>query len=262
MTPGADALEKNDAGGDAPPAILLTRPAPQSGALARKLALRGWAPVISPLTELRALPAAPDLSGVAALVFTSANGVRCAALPPEARALPAFCVGPATAAAAAAAGFSPVEGPSDAAALAALILTGALSGPPPGAILHLRGAHGTGTLAAPLREAGLRVEEAVVYEMTALPRLADEARRAILSGEVRAATLYSPRAARLFAERIAAAPALAEAARALHAVVISAATAAALDGTGLEKIHVARNPDGAAMEAAIAALPFAPRGLL
>jgi uroporphyrinogen-III synthase len=224
----------------APPVILVTRPEAQGAPLARRLALKGWAPVLCPLTVLRIMPAAPDLTGLAGVIFTSANGVRAADLPPETRALPAWCVGPATADAAREAGFSPI--------------IGAESGPPAGALLHLRGAHGTDALAEALIAAGFDLRAAAVYEMVALGRIAPGARDAMVSGEVRAAAFYSPRTAHLFAQSMAREPQLAAGLHRVSGAAISTTAARALADLGFARVLTAKTPDGAGMDEVIARL--------
>jgi uroporphyrinogen-III synthase len=252
VTPG-DADQ--DAPYPSPPVILITRPEAQGRALARRLGLKGWAPVLCALTVLRPLRAPIDLSGLAGLVFTSANAVRAADLPPEARALPAWCVGPATAAAARDAGFAPRVGPSDAAALAAMIVAARPDGP----LLHLRGVHGTDGLRQTLTKAGVALRDTEVYEMVALDRIAPPAADALLSGEVRAAAFYSPRTAQVFADRIAAQPDLGAGLHRVAAAAISTTTARILAGLGFAQVLTAALPDGDAMDGAIARLKTAPR---
>lgn len=240
-----------------PPVMLITRPEIQGRALARRMGLKGWAPVLCPLTALIALRAQPDLAELRGIIFTSANGVRCANLPAAARDLTAWCVGPATAAAAREAGFQTIEGPSDAHALAAKIIAEG----PRGAYLHVRGRHGTDHLRRVLTDAGLELREAVVYDMHAVERPAPEARDALLSGEVRAATFYSPRAAYLFADLIASHPELGAGLHRASAAAISHETALNLRDLGFAEVICAERPDSDGMDAAIARLQTAPRRL-
>lgn len=72
---------------------------------------------------------APDLTGVAALAFTSRNGVDAFAALSDQRALPVFTVGDATAEAARAAGFAVVRSAGGALADLARLLAEAASGP-------------------------------------------------------------------------------------------------------------------------------------
>ncbi|MGG7566899.1 uroporphyrinogen-III synthase [Rhodovulum sp. DZ06] len=244
---------RDDRPAPTPPGWLITRPEPGAATEAATRAAQGWTPIRAPLTELRKVPAAPDLSGLSSLVFTSANGVRCADLPGAARALPAWCVGPATAEAARAAGFDARTPPEDAGGNAEALAAHLSAALAPGArLLHLRGRHGTGGLAEALARDGITLSEAVVYEMAeADPAPAAAALRA---GRLEGAGFWSPRAARLFAGMVAGAPDLLAPAARISAAAISPAAAAALAPVGFRRIVVSERPDGAAMDAAALAL--------
>jgi uroporphyrinogen-III synthase len=106
--------------------IWITRAEPGATRTAERVRALGHEPVVAPLLEVHALPGAVDLDGVAALAFTSANGVRAFAERSPERSFPVFAVGDATAAAARKAGFAEVasaEGDLD--ALADLIAANA-----------------------------------------------------------------------------------------------------------------------------------------
>jgi len=240
-----------------PPVMLITRPEPQGLALARRMGLKGWAPVMCPLTTLIALRALPEIEGVRGVIFTSANGVRCASLPIAARDLPAWCVGPATAEAAKDAGFRVITGPATAHGLAKKIIAEG----PFGMYLHLRGRHGTNHLRQELTNAGFGLREALVYDMPAVEQVTPEARDALLSGEIRAATFYSPRAAHLFADMIASTPDLGVGLHRASAAAISPETAQNLGDLGFAEVICATTPDSDGMDAAIARLQTAPRRL-
>lgn len=236
--------------GGAAPGVLVTRPEPDASALGAALRARGWRPVLSPLLEFAPAPCAPDLRGIGALVMTSAAGARAAPAGAALRALPVWAVGEATAAAARAAGFAQVRaGPSDAAALARAILAHAAPG---NVLLHLRGRHGTAGLAEALAAGGLTLREAEVYRMGAAPGLSPEAEAALAARAIAAAPVYSPRTARLLAERLAGRfdPA---AIAPIAAIAISAAAAAPLAGVGFGALEVAAAPTGAAMLDALSA---------
>lgn len=216
------------------PPVLLTRPEPESLRFAVCL---GVPTLISPLLRIERrrgpVPAAD------ALLLTSGHGVAAWVEAGGARSIPAWCVGPRTAAAARAAGLDVRATAADAVALADIVPDDA----PP--LLHARGAHTRGGLAGRLRARGLRVAEAVVYDAVAVP-LTEEARRAARAGPV-VAPVFSPRTACLLAE------AWPEGALGhLHAVALSPAVARALP---VPPFRVATRPDGAAMaEATLAAL--------
>jgi uroporphyrinogen-III synthase len=177
--------------------LLLTRPAPQSAAFAAEIAacLPGrFRPVVSPLLAIVPAGALPDLAGIAALAFTSANGVAAYLDAGGTTSLPAYCVGPGTAAAAREAGFAARSADGDAAALAALI-----GHDRPGPVLHLRGRHAAADLAALLESRGIPARAAVVYDQRAVPPT-PEVRRLGEAGGLDVVTAFSPRSARLLAE--------------------------------------------------------------
>ena len=227
--------------------LLVTRPEPDATRLAGALQALGHEAIVAPLMTIEMRGRAPDLAGVQALVFTSANGVRALVhhlggrVPP----LAALCVGEATAAAARAAGFARViAAAGDVAALAASV-RGACD-PAAGALLHVAGSHRAGDLKGALEAAGFSVHRAVLYEAVAAPRLPEPARAALAAGEAAGVLLFSPRTARLYG-RLADAAGLAAQARHIAAYCLSPAVAAALDDGRDGAVHVAPRPDLAAL---------------
>ena len=202
--------------------VWVTRAEPGAARTAARLTALGFEPLVAPLLAIRPLAPAIDLTGVAALAFTSRNGVAAfAALTPD-RALPVFTVGDATAQAARDAGFTEVRSAAgDVHALAALIAAAA-----PGPVLAPGAAEPAGDLAALL--AGKAVVRALpVYEAVETDIPAPAGFDAVL--------VHSPRAAR----------ALAMHAWALDdrlAVAISAAAAGPLEDLGLKEIRIASAP--------------------
>src|SRR4051794_13058031 len=89
--------------------VAITRALPEAERSAEKLRTLGAEPVVAPLLEVKDRTFDANLSGVQALLFTSANGVRSTARKITARDLPALTVGDATARAARDAGFSDVR---------------------------------------------------------------------------------------------------------------------------------------------------------
>jgi len=103
-------------------AIWITRARPGAEVTARRVEALGFTALVDPLLEIRFLEPTVDLAGIAALAFTSANGVEAFARLSAARDLPVFAVGEATARAARSMGFAePVSADGDVEALAALI---------------------------------------------------------------------------------------------------------------------------------------------
>lgn len=171
--------------------IWITRAQPAAEATAERVREMGHEAVVSPLIELRPVEAHIDLSGVAALAFTSANGVRAFADAEPRRDLTVFAVGGATAHAAKHAGFKGVlASDGDVAALAERIVSRKRE--LKGAVLHPGAAEPAGDLCGALTEAGLEARPLVLYEAVDVePDTAAEAELANLD----AVLLHSPRAA-------------------------------------------------------------------
>ncbi len=176
------------------PTLLLTRPAAQARRFADAFAERfgaDWPVVFAPLTEIVPLePGADrDADGV---ILTSSNA---APYLSDGRNRTAFCVGPATARAARAAGFHAITGPGDGVGLAQLIRDSGFRGK----LIHARGLHMSVDLAALLEGApGLQTRSVAIYDQRAIP-LAPEAEALIAGTAPLLAPLFSPRSARLFA---------------------------------------------------------------
>lgn len=221
--------------------VLVLRPEPGAAATVGRVRSRGWRAIAAPLFAVEAVEwKPPDSRDHDALMLTSANAVRFAG--PHLggyRALPAYAVGEATAAALREAGFADVRtGSADAAALLAMLAADGRRAP-----LHLAGAD--------VREVvhpGVSVAQAVVYRAVPAGGFSPEAERALRDGAV--ALLHSPRAAARFAE-LAKAAGMPRAGIALAA--ISAATASAAGG-GWSARAIAAAPDDEALLAAAAPL--------
>jgi uroporphyrinogen-III synthase len=213
--------------------LVIVRPEPGASATAKAAQALGLTPVVVPLFEVRPLAwRPPETKAFDALLLTSANAVRCAGDGlARFRALPAYCVGEATAAEARAAAF-----------VVKAIGTGGveelLKSLPDGLkLLHLCGTH--------RREAASprhRIEPLPVYVSAELP-VGDR-----LSGiDSAVVALHSPRAAAVLARNI-------EAGRSQIALAaISAATAEAA-GEGWERIAIALRPTDADLLAIAARL--------
>lgn len=212
---------------DSAPLILLTRPQAAAERFAVRVRALGGTCVIAPL--MRIVPVAHDAARLRAarrLVLTSVHAVP-AAGPGAGRV--AFCVGPATAHAARAAGFQVIEGPGDAARLGPM-----LAGEE--GLLHPHGRHVT---------AGLPVEGMVVYDQIAQP-LPESGRAALRGGRVVLWPLFSPRSARLAARALAQVGATAP----VVPLAISAAAETAF-GEWPAPIAVAATPDAEGLLALI-----------
>lgn len=199
--------------------IWVTRASPGAEATATRLEALGLTPLVDPLLAVRDLPAKIDLAGVAALAFTSANGVAAFARACPDRTRRVFAVGDRTAAAARAAGFARVaSADGDVEALAALVVAAAAS--LDGSVLHPGAREPAGDLLSPLIAAGLTARRLALYEtVTRDPASSTLARLDTLE----AVLLHSPRAARKLSEVLANHPA-----SRLKALCLSAAVAAPL----------------------------------
>ena len=221
-----------------PPILLLTRPEGASRRFAAQAAgvLPPHEVLIAPLTEVVRLPFDPAVfDGATGVILTSANAVP---MLPRVPGLPAWCVGAATARAAAAAGFAARDGGGDAAALVRLLTDAAPEGP----LVYAHGADVSRDLTRDLP--GLRA--VAVYEARALDP--PPAVVAALSGARPVVVpLFSPRSARLFA----ALPGVLTA-PALHLVAISDACAAALPAP--LRASIAKTPDSGGMLRALGAV--------
>lgn len=180
----------------APLTVWITRAEPGAAATAERVAALGHRPLVAPLLRIEPLSdVVIDLTGVAALAFTSANGVRAfAALSPR-RDIRVFSVGAGTTAAAKAAGFrSILSAEGDVNALAGRIA--ARRSELRGAVLHAGAAEPAGDLVGALTAEGLEARGLALYDSVPAP-LPPE----VLDGldTIDVALLHSPKAARALA---------------------------------------------------------------
>jgi uroporphyrinogen-III synthase len=218
--------------------------------LAAVLQARGIAALIEPLLEIRYrdMPS-PDLTGIQAVLCTSANGVRALAGLTGERSVPLFAVGTASAAEARAAGFFRVESADGNAGDLARLVRERLS-PTGGRLLHITGEAVAGDLAGVLRAHGFAVDRATLYEACAVAALSAPAREALAAAALDFALFFSPRTAAIFA-RLVGGAGLAAALRAVTAVSISVAADAVLDPLPFRSRAVAERPDQTALLAAL-----------
>lgn len=192
--------------------VLILRPEPGAGRTAQAVARLGLEAVAHPLFAPQALDWTPPVAAdFDALLMTSAHAARLTGPALAAyRALPAYAVGEATAAALRAQGFDRVvAGDGDASAIAARIADDGHR-----AVLHL-----AGTTVAPIAAGSLNITRIAVYSMASLPPN-PALLRAAVPGSV--LLVHSPRAGERLAAQI---PTAVRAG--LHVVTISAAALAA-----------------------------------
>lgn len=182
-------------------AVLVTRPE-SNQATAEALRVRGFTPLLAPLLRFEAMAPLDDVAGdYSGVIVTSANAVRAIVtlgLMPKLAKLKMFAVGEQTAVAAREAGFGKVRvADGDAASLHALIVKKRKK-KDTAPLLYLRAAEISRDLAKMLDADGIPVESCVVYRMTAMRQLTDEARRALESDAIQAVLHYSARSASAF----------------------------------------------------------------
>lgn len=179
-----------------PLTVWITRAEPGASATADRVAAMGHRPLVAPLLRIEPLADVDiDLTGVAALAFTSANGVRAfAGLNPR-RDIRVFAVGAGTTAAAKAAGFKSVlSAEGDVGALAGRIA--ARKAELRGTVLHAGAAEPAGDLVGALAAEGIAARALALYDSVFEPPSREVI--AQLDG-IDVALLHSPKAARAVA---------------------------------------------------------------
>ena len=229
--------------------LLLTRPEAQSRGLAKDIETHFPEArcLISPLIEIQLIGSLPDLSGIAALIFTSVNGVQAYGNLGGPIGMRSYCVGNKTAQAAREIDLEAVSADGASANLISLIASEVA--PTGGDLLHIRGEHTTGDIAQILTAKGFGVREAKLYRQSTVA-LSEAAKSALAFSSVAVIPIYSPRTAELLAAEFTANPDWPR--DQITVVCIGQNAAAALSGLGFGKIAIADAPNGAAMLAAIA----------
>jgi uroporphyrinogen-III synthase len=223
-------------------AVLILRPQPGADETAARARARELEPVVAPLFTIRPVDwTPPPVDRFDAILFTSANGARHGGPGLAAfQHLPCYAVGEATAAAARAAGFANVRvGPSDAAAVAAMMAADGIG----------RAFHPAAAEPAPFAHPGVEIDRVPVYIALPAGRLSDIAVAAIHAGAI--VLLHSPRAAEVFGD-------LVGERRAITRIVAISEAAAEAAETGWAGVAVAAEPrDEALLSAAQAMVPAA-----
>lgn len=232
--------------------LAVTRPLEDARALKAALEAQGHEVLLAPVMEIVSQPRPLDLTGVQALLATSANGVRALAASTSERKVRIFCVGPATAAAARAAGFAAIEtAGGDSVALAALVRD--TCAPGAGRLLHAAGTVSAGDLKGALETEGFSVERRVLYEARAVAVLAPEAAGALRNQTLDGILFFSPRTVRIF-EGLVGAEGLTAALAPLTAYCLSEAVGAAARTLPFANVAIAAQP----REEALLALVVSP----
>ena len=225
--------------------LIVTRPEPDASRTAQALVALGHAPILSPMLDVVADPAAalPKRDFQAVLV-TSGNAVRALAAHRErgrVEALPLLAVGDQTALIAKRSGFVGARSAGGAVDDLAALVERQLR-PGDGPLLHVAGEVVAGDLAGRLAAAGFEVERAVLYRTHARPRLAEAAADALRDGGADGVLLYSRRSAAAFAQALRAGG-LAPLAGNIVCFCLSAPIAELLPAVATGPVLVAERPD-------------------
>ena len=232
--------------------VLVTRPRHQAAVLARDLDAAGVEAIVEPLLDI--VPRAGvtiDLSGVQALLVTSANAALPLAAATDRRDLPVFAVGDATAAAVSDAGFRDVTSSAGAAGdLARLV--GVRLDPAAGALVHAAGAKVAGDLTGLLQATGFAPRRVALYDARPAMALSPETVKAIAADRLDGVLFFSPRTAARFVT-LARHASIARHVRRLGAFCLSAAVAKAAEGLEWRAVPISERPESAALVALVAA---------
>ncbi|RKQ68329.1 uroporphyrinogen-III synthase [Oceanibaculum indicum] len=233
--------------------VLLTRPEPESAALAERLKQDGIDSVTAPLLEIVPRDPGPlpvPIEDVQALLVTSANAAARLPSVTDRRDLRVLCVGEATAEAVRVQGFAAVDSADGAIEELTALALGTLD-PKAGPVLHLAGETVAGDLAGMLRLGGFEAHRLVVYEARPAEALAPRAVAELKRGRLDAVLFFSPRTAETFV-RLVNAAGLAGKLGDVAAVAISDKAADACRTLPWRDIIVAASPDLPGMLAALA----------
>lgn len=224
--------------------LLVTRPQPEATGFAAELRAAGMIPVIAPLLVIEPGDPCPDLASDAALVATSANGVRALAPATDRRDQPLFVVGPRTAELAREAGFSDVTAASGDVTDLGRRIADRL---PVGArLVWVRGRDVVQPASAWLPPGRFAVSEWLAYRAEAVEALPDEAAQALGAGQIDGVTFFSRRTATIF-QRLVAQAGLTEYLTGCIAWCLSPAIAERLDPARWHALRTPARPDGAAL---------------
>jgi len=224
--------------------LLVTRPMPDATKQAEKLKALGHEVLVAPMLEVRFLDTAlPALAAMQALIATSRNALRALEAGgklADARNLPLFAVGGATAGLARKLGFSDVyEGPGRAEALPLLIASHCAPGG--GALMHLAGERLAYDVKGALEKQGFEVTQRVLYRTRAADSFGGDAHDALISGALDGVILMSPATAQSYVKLVEA-QGLRQAAEKLAHFCLSQNVAAALATLDGERLVIDGSP--------------------
>ena len=191
--------------------------------------------IYSPLISVQPMEDHVSLDSSDAIIFTSSNGVSATDTVVDCKNRAAFCLGQRTTQMALGAGWKAQECGKTADDLVEYLMQHR----PPETLVHLRGQHSRGNIAARLNEAGLTCREQIVYDQRLLP-LTTEANSALAGLQNVIVPLFSPRTARQFAD-------LCPAGTKIHLIAMSEAVEEPLKSLKYKDLQVCSEPDAQSM---------------
>ena len=226
--------------------LVITRPQEDAEVLADELSVMGVESLIAPVLSIELFELeTPDLTGVQALLLTSANGVKAFTHLSKERQIPIFAVGHASASAAHKFGFKNIESADgDVENLADLVCKKLDSRN--GAVLHIAGTMIAGDLAGILGHSGFDYQRVQLYHAREISDFPPHCLVAIKDALVDGVVLYSPRTARAFVDLLIKAG-LVDFTRQLLVFCLSEAVAAKINAYEWARVVVAEKPDQVAL---------------
>jgi len=213
------------------PLCLITRPEPDASRFAARVeAELGLRVLVSPLLRMHVTQVSVQVDRFAGVILTSAAAARLLPALGIPKALPCYAVGEKTAQTAQELGYSAQAMGGDGDRLVAALS----ETPPPTPLLHLRGEHSRGDVAARLTSQGIETEEKVVYQQIAQD-LTGDATTAIAGKDPIVLPLFSPRTAALASQAMLGVATI-------HPVALSTAVAEAFGGDAAAQIATAARP--------------------
>lgn len=223
--------------------VLITRPEPGAIAFADRLVKLGHHVVSEPILFVSQVEHSPDLpSDLAAIVFTSANAVRC--FGGECAKVPVFVPGAATASVAEEHGWTDLRVAGGNATSLLMVIRKTLE-VGCGTILHLMGRDIAVDVRRELTSRGYTVEARMVYQATPPPIFPARAARQLASGEIDAALFFSARTAIVFGLLLT--PEIRTSLKRVRALALSKRIASELPENAFASVEVAERPDSDAM---------------
>lgn len=221
--------------------ILLTRPADEAKLTADLLQARGYKTFTDPMLLIEAIPNNEPIGHPQAVLFTSANGVRCAPIDLLEHCDQVFTVGDATAHEARSRGFKDVrnaQGNAD--DLLALCIS--RLDPAQGPLIHYVGDVSRGNLVERLKNKGFQAEERIVYKSNAVDNLNPETQVFLTNGKITSALFFSPRTAKVFMQNLER-HGLQDCLSKVAAYCLSASVAEELKQGSWAEVRIAQKPD-------------------